>query len=81
MSVRTGDASEQALRRFMFQGKISICYASELKNYCLCVEKKKPNQPLQTKPREVIQMGNNSLAHTELNCKYHIILTSKVHQE
>ena len=30
---------------------------------------------------EVIQMDNNSLAHTKWNCKYHIVFTPKYRRQ
>ena len=74
---------------FYVRRKITTRYAGEPEKVLLMRRKRKPpmiewqqvRQPLQTKSMEVIQMDNNSLAHTKWNCKYHIVFTPKYRRQ
>ena len=75
--------------RGCFRRKTTTRYAGEAEKVQLVRRKKEPpviewqqvRQPLQTKSMEVIQMDNNSFAHTKWNCKYHIVFTPKYRRQ
>ena len=74
--------------RSVFVERLPPAMRVSRKEFYLCVEKRTSSDrvvagsPTATKKSmEVIQMDNNSLAHTKWNCKYHIVFTPKYRRQ
>ena len=78
-NCHTGDAFAERLPPTMRVRRKSSTYAQEKRTSSDRVAA--GSQPLQTKSMEVIQMDNNSFAHTKWNCKYHIVFTPKYRRQ
>ena len=78
-NCHTGDAFAERLPPTMRVRRKSSTYAQEIRTSTDRVAA--GSQPLQTKSMEVIQMDNNSFAHTKWNCKYHIVFTPKYRRQ